>query len=150
MDKEYDFLRDINPSGGRESTALVSRFSTDTIPENNDFPIKAKLLSEAEIVCILANSYFCDNDEPVYPNDDQISEILSSCNIDISSVQHHNEEALLIEHYLEKKILPRNLKGRFSNLWVAIANCYENSSLEIRSNLFYIMEFRMKTFPIFS
>ena len=139
MDKEYDFLRDINPSGGRESTALVSRFSTDTIQKNKDYPIQAKLLSEAEIVCILANSYFCDNDEPVYPNDDQISEILSGCDVDISSVQHHNEEALLIEHYLEKKILPRNLKGRFANLWVAIANCYENSSLEIRARVYSIL-----------
>ena len=139
MDKEYDFLRDINPSGGRESTALVSRFSTDKIQENSEFPVKAKLLSEAEIVCILANSYFCDNDDPVYPSDDQILEILSACKIDISTAHYHHEDALLIEHYLEKKILPRNLKGRFSNLWVAIANCYENSSLDIRARIYSIL-----------
>ena len=58
MDKEYDFLRDINPSGGRESTALVSRFSTDTIQTNKDYPIQAKLLSEAEIVAFWQTAIF--------------------------------------------------------------------------------------------
>ena len=139
MDQEYDFLREINPSGGRESTALVSRFSTEAASNDKDFPVKAKLLSEAEIVCILANSYYCDNHEADYPKDDRISKILEDCNVDAVNVNIQNEQALLIEHYLEKKVFPKILKNHFSAVWVAIANCYGSSSLDIRARIYSIL-----------
>jgi hypothetical protein len=75
LDQNYNFLTEINPPGGRESTALVSRFSTNKSSTNKEFPIKARLLSEADLICILANSYLLDNAEPKYPDRSKISSL---------------------------------------------------------------------------
>ena len=59
--EQHDFLREINPEGGKESTGLVTRF-TMTAPTNypNGYPVHVRLLSETELVKIFANTYFCD------------------------------------------------------------------------------------------
>lgn len=59
--REYDFLKDLNPGGSKESTGLVTRF-TLTEPQGitDDYPVHVRLLSETELVKIFANSYFCD------------------------------------------------------------------------------------------
>lgn len=62
FDKEtYDFISEINPEGGKESTGLVTRF-TMTRPKNlpDGFPVQVRLLSETDIVKIIANTYFAD------------------------------------------------------------------------------------------
>lgn len=77
-DKTYDFIRDINPDGGgKESTGLVTRFSTQiALEENKDFPIRLRLLQECEIVKILLDSYFNDFDGDVgQVSQDKISEV---------------------------------------------------------------------------
>ena len=56
-----DFIKHINPEGGGESTGLVTRFTMDKAPQaSDDFPIKAALLSELDIVKILSNSFVLD------------------------------------------------------------------------------------------
>ncbi|GHT25159.1 hypothetical protein AGMMS4957_19460 [Bacteroidia bacterium] len=57
----YGFKKDMNPiGGGSESTILVSRFSTKYKPINLKYPIKAKLLSPADLVLVLCDSYYND------------------------------------------------------------------------------------------
>jgi len=57
----YSFKKDMNPQGGgSESTSLVSRFSVQYTPANPDFPVKAKLLSPADLVLVLCDSYYND------------------------------------------------------------------------------------------
>lgn len=57
----YDFIGDINPpGGGSESTSSVSRFSVKYKPINPDYPIKAKLLSAADLVLMLCDSFYND------------------------------------------------------------------------------------------
>lgn len=59
--KEYDFLKDLNPGGSKESTGLVTRFTlTEPAGITDAFPVHVRLLSETELVKIFANSYFCD------------------------------------------------------------------------------------------
>jgi hypothetical protein len=58
--REVNFLTDINPSGGRESTGLVTRFTYQTASETSDFPIRISLLSEIDLVKIVANSFYED------------------------------------------------------------------------------------------
>ena len=57
----YDFLSQINPAGGKESTGLVTRF-TLTWPAQppEGFPVHIRLLSVTDVVKILANTYFSD------------------------------------------------------------------------------------------
>ncbi len=59
--ERHDFLREINPEGGKESTGLVTRF-TMTPPSGypHGYPVHVRLLSETELVKIFANTYFCD------------------------------------------------------------------------------------------
>lgn len=60
-DEEHDFISEINPEGGTESTGLVTRFTMvkpSRLPAN--YPVQTRLLSETDIVKILANTYYAD------------------------------------------------------------------------------------------
>lgn len=61
-DRDIDFIAKINPEGGKESTGLVTRFSyPDTKPTYPaGLPIRVGLLTELDIVKILANSFVED------------------------------------------------------------------------------------------
>lgn len=61
--KVYNFIKDINPEGGKESTGLVTRFTT-TPPEglSEASPIRLRLLSETDVARVLANTYYADCD----------------------------------------------------------------------------------------
>ena len=59
--KSYVFLDEINPEGKKkEATSIVTRFSTNYTWINPAFPVKVKLLSPADIVLVLCDSYFND------------------------------------------------------------------------------------------
>lgn len=60
--RTLDFLREINPPGDKESTGLVTRFSTLRPESPSDHPVSLRLLSETDLVRILANSYLSDFD----------------------------------------------------------------------------------------
>ncbi|MDR1577325.1 MAG: putative virulence factor [Deltaproteobacteria bacterium] len=55
-----DYIREINPEGGNETTGLVTRFSLDRAIEIPDpaLPVLLKLFTEIDIVKILANTFF--------------------------------------------------------------------------------------------
>lgn len=66
-----DFIREINPEGGKESTGLVTRFTMSRpsgLPQG--FPVQLRLLSETDIVKIIANSYFADCEHKEDPESD--------------------------------------------------------------------------------
>jgi hypothetical protein len=57
----HNFIEEINPpGGGSESTSLVSRFSVNYKPVNPQFPVKAVLLSPADIALVLCDSFYND------------------------------------------------------------------------------------------
>ncbi|HYZ31751.1 MAG TPA: virulence factor SrfC family protein, partial [Crenalkalicoccus sp.] len=56
------FNRDINPDGGQESTGLVTRFSVRPVAGLPGMPVVCRLLSETDIVKILANAFMEDFD----------------------------------------------------------------------------------------
>jgi hypothetical protein len=58
--EELDFLRHINPSGGEESTALVTRFTIHPIETPAGFPVAVRLHSQTDIAKIIANTYAFD------------------------------------------------------------------------------------------
>jgi hypothetical protein len=60
--RSLDFLREINPPGDKESTGLVTRFSVQRLDCPPDHPVSLRLLSETDLVRILANSYLSDFD----------------------------------------------------------------------------------------
>ncbi|SLN48803.1 Putative bacterial virulence factor [Falsiruegeria litorea R37] len=66
-DGQLDYIREINPEGEGESTGLVTRFTMEKADTPNGAPVKLTLLSEADIIRTIANSFFMDGDrsEPV-------------------------------------------------------------------------------------
>src|SRR5689334_4589040 len=60
--EQHDFLREINPSGGEESTALVTRFTIHPVETPAGFPVAVRLHSQMDIAKILANTYALDVD----------------------------------------------------------------------------------------
>ncbi|MDR3358916.1 MAG: putative virulence factor [Desulfovibrio sp.] len=76
---KYDFIREINPEGGKESTGLVTRFTMtrpDALPE--DFPVQIRLLGETDIVKIIANAYYADCEHKEVPDAAAITSALDS------------------------------------------------------------------------
>lgn len=67
----HDFLSEINPEGGKESTGLVTRFTLapdqDT-PEG--YPVRLAMLSETDLVKIIANTYYADCEHKEDPQSD--------------------------------------------------------------------------------
>lgn len=74
----HDFISEINPEGGKESTGLVTRFTTEhgnAAPAG--YPVRVQLLSETDLVKILANTYYADCEHRNPPNPEAIHEALS-------------------------------------------------------------------------
>ena len=61
--KDLDFLAEIDPGGGEETTAVVTRFTCENPPAtDNTFPAQIKLISEVDIIKILINTCYSDID----------------------------------------------------------------------------------------
>ncbi len=77
--RTIDFIREINPEGGRESTGLVTRFTlrpaTDATPAA---PVQMRLLTQTDLVKILGNTYYadCDHSEDELLTQAQLTELL--------------------------------------------------------------------------
>lgn len=56
----HDFLSEINPEGGKEATGLVTRFTLSPSGAPDGYPVKLELLSEIDLVKIIANTYYAD------------------------------------------------------------------------------------------
>ncbi len=59
-DRRLNFLQDLNPQGGKESTGLVSRFTVRGVAAPAQAPVPVRLMSQTDIVKILANAYLED------------------------------------------------------------------------------------------
>ena len=65
LDGPRPFLKDINPESDKEATGLVTRFTMRRDPVRDErFPVRIRLLTEIDLVKILANSWFCDSRDP--------------------------------------------------------------------------------------
>lgn len=60
---EVNFIADINPYGDKEATGLVTRFTIKKKTTPPGFPVYLKLLTQTDLIKILANSYFTDADQ---------------------------------------------------------------------------------------
>lgn len=57
-----NFIEEINPAGGKESTGLVTRFTVDPPAQDREHPVELKLLTETDLVKIIGNAFLSDFD----------------------------------------------------------------------------------------
>ena len=62
-DECLNYISKINPEGEGESTGLVTRFTMNKTNCPEGYPVKLLILSEADIVRILCNSFYMDGDQ---------------------------------------------------------------------------------------
>ncbi len=75
--EQRDFISEINPEGGKESTGLVTRFTMSRpahLPEG--FPVQVRLLTETDLVKIVANTYYADCEHKDVPDVKAINKVL--------------------------------------------------------------------------
>jgi hypothetical protein len=64
---QLDYIREINPEGEGESTGLVTRFTMERYASPDGYPVKLTLMSEADLLRVLINSFFMDGDRSEQP-----------------------------------------------------------------------------------
>ncbi len=111
--KLVDFIEEINPEGGKESTGLVTRFTVDSsqvLPPGH--PIEVRLLTETDLVKILTNSYVYDiahddEDEAYHSAEVILNEIEQIAKLADSSLSANvNQEDILdLEDYCNQKLI---------------------------------------------
>lgn len=88
-DKYYNYIDTINPRGNKkESTSIVTRFTTTMEIENVDYPIKVKFLSPADIILLLCDSYFNDVKKHNYVPQVEIEKVLETLGEEYESSEY--------------------------------------------------------------
>ncbi len=78
-ENRLDFISEINPEGGKESTGLVTRFTMTPLPRHpQGYPVALQLLSETDLVKIIANTYYADCEHKEIPDDMAIQTALAA------------------------------------------------------------------------
>ena len=110
--QKIDFIREINPEGGRESTGLVTRFSlkpgSEVAPAA---PVQMRLLSQTDLVKILGNTYYadCDHSEDEPLGQAQLTELLEGL---VSATQTQPVDPLTAEDVFDlQAYFERYFKG---------------------------------------
>ncbi len=109
--QHYDFITEINPEGGKESTGLVTRFTT-TQPQNapQGHPIHLRLLTECDVVRVLANTYYADCEHKESP--DQESLLADMKNLETHYTSAHNNEVSSDDMEELREYILRNFASR--------------------------------------
>lgn len=86
----HDFLGEINPEGGKESTGLVTRFTVTDPPTPPNFPVRVRLLTETDLVKILANTYYADCEHRETPDGDALLARLAELETEAEQAPRHS------------------------------------------------------------
>jgi hypothetical protein len=110
-EEKIDFIKEINPEGhGNESTSVITRFSTEKARPDKK-PIKLKLLTARDLICILCDSYYQDvKDKNTHSHDERVEQIKT--HIDalegfLTKEQHNyisDDDIYDIQEYLEHNL----------------------------------------------
>ncbi|ACK82817.1 virulence factor SrfC family protein [Methylorubrum extorquens] len=136
-----DFLQKINPAGEKESTGLVTRFTTQKAaqPTPPGFPVSLRLLSELDIIKILGNTYFNEGDQTKedVPSADDLRKTVES----LSAVARFDsgltlDDIIDLQDYFQKHFVGNRLIDIVSHYWKDVERLAPKLDLEGRAKLF--------------
>lgn len=144
--KEYNFLTEINPEGNKESTGLVTRFSSRPSPKTTDQkPIYLELLSELDIVKIIVNTYYNDikHKDTTPLSDERVARVLERARPAVrGKVAHHlhGDDINDLREYMEREIFTfERLKPLTPEIWSEMRQLVPQLALEDRIAVYALL-----------
>ena len=140
-----DFVRQINPEGGRESTGLVTRFSMRHIPAPPGYPVAVRLLSQSDVVKILGNTYLldCELDDEKIPDESDLSALVAKVRTLTASTSGLREEDIwdIREYFEQRQFKSEPIIRQLSAIgyWETLQQLAPTLSTEGRSLLFSML-----------
>lgn len=142
---EIDFISEINPYGEKEATGLVTRFTVGRMRTPAGFPVALRLLSQTDLLKILANSYFFDADQqeerqPAFEDlDEHIAGFEAKAARSPTPADGLTEEDVWdVEAYVKRHIRRTETKV-FAPFWSRLARAAPGLGLADRAGLFSIL-----------
>lgn len=138
---ELDFLRDINPTGGEESTGLVTRFTIHDSPTPEGFPVSVRLLTQTDLAKILANTYCneADHEFERLPDslDALVTEFEKKMSADYTDILRE-EDIWDLQDYFEKYLRRFENARAIAPFWERIARLAPRIPVSDRAELYSI------------
>jgi hypothetical protein len=141
-----DFIRDINPEGGRESTGLVTRFTLQPAAGATPAaPVQMRLLTQTDLVKILGNTYYadCDHSEDELLTQAQLTELLEKLTpaaqpqpVDPLTVEDVFDLQTYFERYFKGQERVRLLRHGY---WEQAAQLAPRLNIQERAKLFGVI-----------
>ncbi len=141
-----DFLKRINPEGGKESTGIVTRFS---IHEHHlpfpQAPVRTRLLDQIDIIKILGNTYLSDVDPAMISvlEADEIEKLLTEAQ---SNAQTQSVDTMSsVDVFDIRDYFTRNFRGvariraLTEGFWERAANLLPRLSVQSRAQLLSVL-----------
>lgn len=138
---EVDFLKELNPGGGKESTGLVTRFTIKPIKSPAGFPVALRLFNQTDIVKIIINSYANDGDPnlEVLPTVDELiahlAEQEKSAGKDYNDVLRE-EDIWDLQEYVQSHTKYKPINSYCGPAWDRIARLAPKLSISKRAELY--------------
>jgi hypothetical protein len=140
-----DFVRQINPEGGRESTGLVTRFSMRCEPAPPGYPVAVRLLSQSDLVKILGNTYLldCELDDEKIPEESDLGALVAKARTLTASTPGLSEEDIwdIREYFEQRQFRGEPIVRQLSAIgyWDTLQELAPTLSTEGRSLLFSML-----------
>lgn len=121
-----NFIQEINPEGGKESTGLVTRFTIVRGTRDARHPVELRLLTETDLVKIIGNSFLSDFDEHNrklgLPTEDKIRAVVAQLETQARQAPAHLDEIALydIGEYFENNFRTSVEPLRRAGYWDAL------------------------------
>tara|TARA_B110000285_G_scaffold13974_1_gene13788 strand:+ start:3675 stop:6548 length:2874 start_codon:yes stop_codon:yes gene_type:complete len=110
-DQPANFLTDMNPIGGKESTGTVTRFTLEKGKGTSEYPFKVELFEQLDIAAILANAYLSDIKDISYERSSENTETVRERFLKYIVTQNVEEGITEDDTHLFSNYIQHNFKG---------------------------------------
>ncbi|MGB0498903.1 MAG: virulence factor SrfC family protein, partial [Rubricella sp.] len=140
---QLDYISEINPEGEGESTGLVTRFTMTKAPAPEGYPIGLRLLSEADILRTIINSFFMDGDENAEapPTADALSARIAAARAQAGTGDPGLTEDDIWDtrDYVEQNFRSRAYAAALQSFWAEAAAIAPKLSIPARGDLLSVL-----------